>query len=85
MLDFYTFGVNKKQKKTEILNGIDQMLVPRALNDTKKIRKAGADIYANFGTEKPGIYLKTGRMQPRRATLHGAPLRASLVKSLTPR
>ena len=28
---------------------IDQIVVPGALNDTKKIRKAGADIFANFG------------------------------------
>ena len=29
------------------------MLVPGALNDTKKIRKAGADRFANVGPEKP--------------------------------
>ena len=69
----------------EKIDEISQMLVPGALNDTTKIRKAGADIFANFGAEKTWIYRKTGRMQPRRPTLHGAPLRASLVKSLTPR
>ena len=70
---------------TEQLDEIGQMLVPGALNATKKIRKAGAVIFINFGAEKPGIYPKTGRMQPRRATLHGAPAWASLVKSLTTR
>ena len=83
--DFHIFGGQKTNKIREKLNEIGQILVPRALNDTKKIRKAGADIFANFGAEKPWIYPKTGRMQPRRPTLHGAPLRASLVKSLTPR
>ena len=85
MLDCHTFGVKQNGNKNENLHEIGQMLVPGALNDTKKIRKAGADIFANFGAEKPWIYPKTGRMQPRRPTLHGAPLRASLVKSLTPR
>ena len=85
MSDFHTFGVKKIEKKIEHLDEIGKMLVPGALNDTKKIRKAGADIFANFGAEKPWIYPKTARMQPRRATLHGAPVRASLVKSLTPR
>ena len=63
----------KNKKETELLNEIGQMLVPGALNDTKKIRKAGADIFANFGAEKPWIYPKTGRMQLRRPTLHGGP------------
>ena len=67
------------------IDEIGQMLVPRALNDTKKIRKVGADILANFGAEKPWIYPKTGRMQPRRPALHGAHVRASLVKSFTTR
>ena len=82
----YVVGQTTKTKSGNIeRNEIGQMLVPGALNDTKKIRKAGADIFANFGAEKPWIYPKTGRMQPRRPTLHGALLRASLVKSLTPR
>ena len=42
---FHTFGVKKKQTKTEKLDEIGQMLVPGALNETKKIRKAGADIF----------------------------------------
>ena len=83
--DFRIRGGQMTNKIRDKLNEIGQILVPRALNDTKKIRKAGADIFANFGAEKPWIYPKTGRMQPRRPTLHGAPLRASLVKSLTPR
>ena len=33
---------------------IGQRFVPRALNDTKKIRKAGADSLANVGAEKLG-------------------------------
>ena len=38
---FHIFGGQKTNKS----------LVPRALNDTKKIRKAGADIFANFGAK----------------------------------
>ena len=83
--DFHIFGGQKTNKIRGKLNEIGQILVPRALNDTKKIRKAGADIFANVGTEKPWNYPKTGRMQPRRATLHGAPARASLVKFFTTR
>ena len=30
-----------------------KMLVPGALNDTKTIRKAGGDMFANVGHEKP--------------------------------
>ena len=51
--DFQFFGGQKTNKIREQLNEIGQILVPRALNDTKKIRKAGADIFANFGAEKP--------------------------------
>ena len=54
------FQYDLEVNKTKQLNGIGQMLVPGALNDTKKIRKAGADIFANFGAEKPWIYRKTG-------------------------
>ena len=43
----------KELKETENLNEIGQMLVPGALTDTKKIRKAGADIFANLGAGKP--------------------------------
>ena len=32
---------------------IGQMLVSGALDDTKKMRKAGADIFAKSGLEKP--------------------------------
>ena len=32
---------------------ISQILVSRALDDTKKMRKAGADIFAKSGPEKP--------------------------------
>ena len=70
---FILFGSKITKKKAENLNEIGQMLVPGGLNDTRKTHKAGADIFANFGAEKPWIYPKTGRMQPRRATLHGAP------------
>ena len=51
--DFHVFGGQKTNKIREQLNEIGQILVPRALNDTKKIRKAGADIFANVGAEKP--------------------------------
>ena len=51
--DFHIYGGQKTNTIREKLNEIGQILVPRALNDTKKIRKAGADIFANFGAEKP--------------------------------
>ena len=48
--DFQTFGTENTEKKTKTR---DVMLVPGALNDTKKIRKAGADIFANLRHDKP--------------------------------
>ena len=53
MSDFHIFGGQKTNKMTEQLNEIGQILVPRALNDTQRILKAGADIFVNFGAEKP--------------------------------
>ena len=41
------------KNRTEQLNEIRRMLDPGALNDTEQIRKAGADIFANVGPEKP--------------------------------
>ena len=49
-LDFHIFGVNKKQKMKN-LEEIGQMLVSRALDLTKKIRKIAADIFAKSGLE----------------------------------
>ena len=49
----FIFLGSTKQKKTEMLNEIGQMLVSGALDDTKKMRKAGADIFAKSGLEKP--------------------------------
>ena len=48
-------GVKKRSKHRtikEMFNEIVQMLVPGARNDTKKVRKAGADIFANVGLEQ---------------------------------
>ena len=47
------FGGSKNQKKTKKWNEIGQNLVSGALDDTKTIGKVGADIFANFGAEKP--------------------------------
>ena len=47
------FGGSKNQKKTKKWNEIGQILVSGALDDTKTIGKVGADIFANFGAEKP--------------------------------
>ena len=55
---FILSGVKEPNNKTEQLNELCQTLVPGALNDTKKIRKAGADILANVGAEKPGNKLE---------------------------
>ena len=51
-LDFHIFGV-KQMKKLKQVDEIGQILVSRALDDTKKMRKAGADIFAKSGPEKP--------------------------------
>ena len=52
--DFYTFlGLDKTKTTTKTWDEIGQLFVHGALNDTKQIRKAGADIFANFGAEKP--------------------------------
>ena len=46
--------VGSKNKKREGSNDeIDQFLVSGAVDDTKTIGKAGADIFANCGAEKP--------------------------------
>ena len=49
--DFHIFGVNKT-KKSETLDEIGQLLVSGALDDPKKMRKAGADIFAKSGPEQ---------------------------------
>ena len=53
------FGGSKNQKKTKKWNEIRQILVSGALDDTKKTRKAGADIFAKSGPEKPDKKTKT--------------------------
>ena len=48
--------VNEKylfEETMKIWNGIGQMLVSGALDDTKTIGKVGADIFAKSGPEKP--------------------------------
>ena len=53
-MDVHTFGgSNNENKKTNKFDEIGQMLVPGALDDTKTMRKAGGDIFANVGAEKP--------------------------------
>ena len=52
-LHFHIFGVKVQKKKVENLDEIGQMLVSRALDRTKKIRKIAADIFAKSGLEKP--------------------------------
>ena len=50
----FIFLVSKKNKKqVDNLDEIGQMLVSRALDWTKKIRKIAADIFAKSGLEKP--------------------------------
>ena len=54
--DFHTFGVKQTktlERKLKTIDEIGQMLVSGALDDTKKMRKAGADIFAKSGLEKP--------------------------------
>ena len=47
------FGGSKDEQNKEKLNEIGQMLVSRALDRTKKIRKIAADIFAKSRLEKP--------------------------------
>ena len=49
----YIFLESKNEKKSENVDEIGQILVSGALDDTKKMRKAGADIFAKSGLEKP--------------------------------
>ena len=49
----FIFLVSTQTKKVENLDEIGQMLVSRALDRTKKIRKIAADIFAKSGLEKP--------------------------------
>ena len=58
------FGGSKNQKKPKKWNEICQMLVSGALDDTKKMRKAGADIFAKSGLEKPKNKLNKSRFSP---------------------
>ena len=51
-MDFHTFW-DQETEKNEKWYEIGRMLVPGALNYTKKIRKAGTDIFAGLGAAKP--------------------------------
>ena len=46
------FWVGKNRKTTGQFDEIGGLLVPGAVNDTKKIRKAGGEIFANVRPEK---------------------------------
>ena len=53
---FILLGFKKTKQNEQITKKWDeirQMLVSGALDDTKTIGKAGVDIFANFGAEKP--------------------------------
>ena len=54
MPDFHTVWGEQTKQKRKTIDEIGRMLVPGALNDTKKIRKASADIFAKSGAEKHG-------------------------------
>ena len=49
---FIHLGMNKRQKRTDQWDEFGEIVVFGGLNDTKKIRKASADIFAKFGLEK---------------------------------
>ena len=57
---FILLGMNK----LKTIDEIGKMLVSGALNDTKTIRKAGGDIFANVGLEKPGKNLNKLNCSP---------------------
>ena len=50
--DFHTLWDRTTGNNGKVFDEFGQMLVLGARNDTKKIRKAGADIFANVGLEK---------------------------------
>ena len=52
-MDFHILGVKKNENKMETNDEIGQIVVSGALDDTKKMRKAGADIFAKSGPEQP--------------------------------
>ena len=52
-MDVSYFRSWKNENKTGQFDELGQILVSRALDDTKTIGKVGADIFANFGAEKP--------------------------------
>ena len=52
-LGIHTDSFDRDGKIIETNDQIGQMLVSGALDDTKKMRKAGADIFAESGLEKP--------------------------------
>ena len=60
-LDLHFLGVTQTRTKIEKHDEIGQMLVSGALDDTKTIGKACADIFANFGAEKPWKNLENSR------------------------
>ena len=51
-MDFHILGVKKTWKKFGNFNEIGQILVSGALDDTKKMRKAGGDIFVKSGLNK---------------------------------
>ena len=53
MLRLYMSRFATRKKTTKTNDEIGPTLVSGALDDTKTIGKAGADIFANFGAEKP--------------------------------
>ena len=64
---FILWGVEKlkkNEKKMKKYDEIGQMLVSGALDDTKKMRKAGADIFAKSGLEKPSNNQTKSRCSP---------------------
>ena len=50
---FILLGTKNEKQIKKTIDEIGQMLVTGALDDTKMIGKVGADIFANFGAEKP--------------------------------
>ena len=49
----FLFGSKQPEQKRKKNDELGQIVVSGALDDTKTIGKAGADIFANFGAEKP--------------------------------
>ena len=63
---FIIVGGETKKKKTKTFDVIGQALVTGAIHDTKKIRKAGADMFPNSEPGQPDQKTEKGKHKKRK-------------------